>query len=595
MEPASFAFGLITVFKDTYLTIKFIRNTVRTLKGFEGEQEQMAIKFNVQILFLRNLSRIFCAADSNEVDFELLEGVSDWYLRTIQDILRQHQRILGEYSRTAAYLDHDYKRFLDLSRQGKIESVREAWLIEEDKETQESPDTLPDASGSQTSISVRSHSAKRSGFLRLFGGRKKDEKPVAAASKPARSNVLRLDFQLPPNMRWLFKRGELQKTLDSLEYWNGGLKDLVSSLLDGFGFYRNIELQKRLRSDGNENLFPGHLAIRGVADGRLLEAQEVSEPEDKLIPWQEAMERSAEPRILSEFKGISFSTTPENPSQTREPSNVLNAVKMMYGPQLARVLQAAGNHSLRTLPFNSYSWDDESSRYIYLFDYPPGTSTRPPQSLDDLIRSDKPQFRLELQQRFLVAQKMASAIGAFHADGWLHKNIRAHAIKFFFTADRSECDFSNPYLTDFEFSRPVQGLTRLLPQAIDIEHELYRHPDRHGMPGISFNKLHDIYSLGVVLLEIGLWTTAKQLYDDVVEYDYHGVVPGDGVPPKKIREVFLQEARERLAHRLGPAYRDAVVACLSHEWHDHVDSRELFKEFNERVVQKVDIRAFIGP
>lgn len=267
-------------------------------------------------------------------------------------------------------------------------------------------------------------------------------------------------------------------------------------------------------------------------------------------------------------------------------------MKELYGPQLARLLHTAGIHSFRTLPLNSYALDEPNGRYIYLFDYPSGTSKRKPKSLNDLIRASDPRYRLELQQRFFVAQTMAKAIGAFHSDGWLHKNIRAHAIKFFFTQENDTCDFKSPYLTDFEFSRPVQGLTRLLPQAVDMEHEVYRHPDRHGMPGTGFNKMHDVYSLGVVLLEIGLWTTAKQLYDDVVQFDYDGVVPASGLPPQKIKEVLLQDARKRLAHRMGPAYKEAVEACLDHDWHDYVDSREFAREFYSRVVQKVDLRAF---
>ncbi|KAF4540152.1 Het-s domain protein [Lasiodiplodia theobromae] len=46
----------------------------------------------------------------------------------------------------------------------------------------------------------------------------------------------------------------------------------------------------------------------------------------------------------------------------------------------------------------------------------------------------------------------------------------------------------------------------------DLERNLYRHPDRQGRPKTSFSKLHDIYALGVVLLEIGLWEMALSLY-----------------------------------------------------------------------------------
>ena len=69
---------------------------------------------------------------------------------------------------------------------------------------------------------------------------------------------------------------------------------------------------------------------------------------------------------------------------------------------------------------------------------------------------------------------MSRAIAAFYSDGWLHESIRAHAVKFFFRHNSDKCDFANPYLTDFEFSRPVQGLTRLSPQAVEVLHAAYR-------------------------------------------------------------------------------------------------------------------------
>lgn len=77
MDPASLAFGLVAVFKDTYLTIKFIRNTIQSLKGYQGEQRQLLTHFDVQLCLLKNLSRLFRAANDNQVDFELLATVPD--------------------------------------------------------------------------------------------------------------------------------------------------------------------------------------------------------------------------------------------------------------------------------------------------------------------------------------------------------------------------------------------------------------------------------------------------------------------------------------------------------------------------------------
>lgn len=75
MDPASLALGVVAVFKDTYLTAKFIRNTVQSIKGYQAEQSQMVMHYTVQIYRLKNLSRLFRAGDGNTVDMQLLETV----------------------------------------------------------------------------------------------------------------------------------------------------------------------------------------------------------------------------------------------------------------------------------------------------------------------------------------------------------------------------------------------------------------------------------------------------------------------------------------------------------------------------------------
>lgn len=77
MEPVGLALGVVSVFKDAYLTAKFIRNTIQSIKGYEAEQSQLLMRYNVQIYRLKNFSRLFRDADGNVVDMKLLETVSD--------------------------------------------------------------------------------------------------------------------------------------------------------------------------------------------------------------------------------------------------------------------------------------------------------------------------------------------------------------------------------------------------------------------------------------------------------------------------------------------------------------------------------------
>jgi serine/threonine protein kinase len=255
----------------------------------------------------------------------------------------------------------------------------------------------------------------------------------------------------------------------------------------------------------------------------------------------------------------------------------------LYPRQLASLLETAGSQGFHTLPFKGYI--KEQSRYVYFFDYPPLAGDVPPQSLHNLIASKE---KLSLKLRFHIAHTISRSISAFHSDGWVHKSVSSYAIKFFFKTTGA-CDFENPYLTDFELSRPDTGETRLIGQNSDPEGYIYQHPERQGFP-TRFTKAHDIYSLGVVLLEIGLWEPAKKMYNDYArEFRRREPLVGS-LSPSTIRKNLLGDASRRLEHRMGLAYKEAVVSCLSDEIKEYLKQDDFAMVFQKMVVQKVDIK-----
>jgi serine/threonine protein kinase len=260
---------------------------------------------------------------------------------------------------------------------------------------------------------------------------------------------------------------------------------------------------------------------------------------------------------------------------------------------LAKLLVTAGHRdeysaSLRVPPLNSYAKHPEEPKYIYLFDFPRGASAKKPVSLHDQISSKKPEDNLSLNDRFRVAKTIARSLGAFHSDGWLHKSIRSHAVKFFFAEGGVTPDPTNPYLTDFEFSRPEQMDTVNVDRPVQIEQDIYRHPDRFGPPTDRFRKIHDVYALGVVLLEIGLWRTAISLYDDYMDVE----TQKEDLTGDRIQEEFLKLAGERLGHQMGTSYKEAVVKCLDGslgKLHgtDETD-RDFATIFQREIVRKIE-------
>ena len=95
---------------------------------------------------------------------------------------------------------------------------------------------------------------------------------------------------------------------------------------------------------------------------------------------------------------------------------------------------------------------------------------------------------------------------------------------------------------------------------------------------MQFTKLHDIYALGVVLLEIGLWAPAISL-----QSNRFATVKD----PKTIQEQLMKHARKRLSSHLGTKYRDLVLKCLTGDFGVTNDTREdlkLQQAFRSQVV-----------
>ncbi len=60
---------------------------------------------------------------------------------------------------------------------------------------------------------------------------------------------------------------------------------------------------------------------------------------------------------------------------------------------------------------------------------------------------------------------------------------------------------------------------------LDIELDYYQHPDKRFNRTIRYSRSHDIYSLGVVLLEIGFWRPVREMVD-VEDEDFERVKRG---------------------------------------------------------------------
>ncbi|KAI9799617.1 MAG: hypothetical protein M1833_003932 [Piccolia ochrophora] len=221
----------------------------------------------------------------------------------------------------------------------------------------------------------------------------------------------------------------------------------------------------------------------------------------------------------------------------------------------------------------------------------------PPISLLQLLSKPKP----SLTDRIALANEVAQSLFYLHSVNWLHKGLRSHNIVFFPTNE--EPDYQQPYLTGFDYSRPApaEELTEKPPE--NAEFDVYRHPNAHGdspkdatAPTNPFKKTYDIYALGIILLEIALWTDITAI---VGIADIKTARPAD---TRRIRDRLLDEDKHAFLQdvraNVGNIYADAVKACLrgaegfglqnNAKETDEAVAAELQQAFTEKVVERLE-------
>ncbi|PTB66954.1 hypothetical protein BBK36DRAFT_1118327 [Trichoderma citrinoviride] len=258
---------------------------------------------------------------------------------------------------------------------------------------------------------------------------------------------------------------------------------------------------------------------------------------------------------------------------------------------------------------------------------------RAPVTLQSLLGIEQKQgIRSTLGSRFELARKLVRAVCLLHSSGWLHKNIRAESVMFFpehvsaLQEDqyevKIEIDVSKPVLMGYIFSRPDDIIIRTnAPSAQQREDkrepprtgsiygrdmpvssavteraketnisgftlDYYQHPAKHADPKRTYRHAYDVYSLGILLLEVGLWEKLKNYEDLRTEFDDEPDY--DEEDHYERRRWICRKYLDRLRWACGDTYADVVLSCLMIDSSDDEVGKASERELCARIVADLE-------
>ncbi|KIX01100.1 uncharacterized protein Z518_10166 [Rhinocladiella mackenziei CBS 650.93] len=250
---------------------------------------------------------------------------------------------------------------------------------------------------------------------------------------------------------------------------------------------------------------------------------------------------------------------------------------------VADFLSGVNDPTFHSLTCLGYVKEPKTSNYAYVFQ-PPLKESFSTKTLADLLQGDI--VLPSINQRLTLAATLFETVLQFHTAGWLHKSIRSDNILFFQPADRpwtGTHSLPDAYLGGYDFARSDNILETTEPPVGHEPARLYRHPLSLTRERMAYCKAFDLYSLGCVLLEVGLWRPMLVMLADWTQQKPSG--KNDYcLPPRSVivdpstvsnwhlileeKESFLTSTQsgciaDELRFCMGDRYSRIVSDCLS--------------------------------
>jgi len=536
----------VTAITQVYQVTVFIQGVISDVKAFDDDRAEIRVKLNVQLSTLLFFKRSFFHPDHGL----MLPGKADPFIaETVGDLLVQMRKTLAEYEIVAA----------------KYGLVDEEYKIE------------PEKTKIQESLLERAKSKAKS--LKLKG----------------------YDWSL-------FDKKKLYRILEAYTKWSGDLRNLMQHMSQDTLARMAESDSQGIKDSGLDQVMKRRelVATKAPADYQGLTGTitEEGKPtgEFQLGKWSSA--ESKDTPVIIEYHEYESMLKRDDLDECvidefKEPIRNLAWLlqNSTFTDTSSESLDQPKIFALECIGFVDQPTEERS---VFLYKLPAsdgetGTSLTTLHAFINAVDSTnkRPLKRPLLNDRFSMAYTLALTISNVHASSWVHKNIWSRGILLFLET-QSGVNASNlykqrltpdpgnkiiSYLSDWGYARSEQQHTDMQSD-FEIEPNLYRHPRRQGRPTQQFNRLHDIYALGVVLLEIGLWVTLSRLMEAKIrEAEKSGKLPR----PTQVLEELVALATINLPKEMGAGYTKAVITCLNGDFRG-TDGPTLAVDFQEKVI-----------
>ncbi|EJP61143.1 protein kinase domain-containing protein [Beauveria bassiana ARSEF 2860] len=194
----------------------------------------------------------------------------------------------------------------------------------------------------------------------------------------------------------------------------------------------------------------------------------------------------------------------------------------------------------------------DPSRHAFgvVYDIP---NTGMPVTLHQLLKAPKGMYRPLLEQRFRLAADICRCIYKFHQVGRLHRNLHSMNVLFFPREKTENAKWATePRILGFASSRENDSDAFTcgpddIGQLRNYQHPEYlAHRDR-------YREEFDYYSVGMILLEIGLWNTLSKITESP---------RFQNTSDEKFCTEVIRSRVSQLGVAMGTSYMEAALACV---------------------------------